>query len=148
MCVVVVTVDPNFDEKHIQNMTQVFPREWFSKLNVLKSTSADAFTQLAGRRFDMIYIDGDHHASAVKSDWEGVKDRFDKFVIFDDYRLDDKKDLEVRSVVDSIDMEKELIIGDRRIFQDDRNIADDEINYGQVIIKNPTFDQSKYLAVW
>src|SRR4030067_442268 len=29
----VVSVDPNIDEKHVQNLAQVFPREWFSKLN-------------------------------------------------------------------------------------------------------------------
>ena len=145
----VVSVDPNIDEKHVQNLAQVFPREWFSKLNVMKGTSADAFTQLGDRKFDLVYIDGDHRAEAVKLDWLGVKDRFNKFVIFDDYRqVDDKKDIEVRSVVDAIDSSKELVVTDRRIFMDDRNYTDEQINYGQVIIKNPNFDQSTFLSEW
>ena len=145
----VVSVDPNIDEKHVQNLAQVFPREWFSKLSVMKGTSADAFTQLGDRKFDLVYIDGDHRAEAVKLDWLGVKDRFNKFVIFDDYRqVDDKKDIEVRSVVDAIDSSKELVVTDRRIFMDDRNYTDEQINYGQVIIKNPNFDQSTFLSEW
>src|SRR4030067_1117921 len=35
----VVSVDPNIDEKHVQNLAQVFPREWFCKLNVQKLLS-------------------------------------------------------------------------------------------------------------
>lgn len=145
----VVSVDPSLDEKHLQNMAQVFPREWFSKLNVMKGTSVDAFKELGDRKFEMVYIDGDHRAQAVNADWNGTKDMFTKFLIFDDYRqADDKKDIEVRSIVDGIDLPKELIITDRRIFMDDRNMPDDQVNYGQVLIRNPSFDQSTFLSEW
>ena len=59
-------------------------------------------------------------------------------VLFDDYHLPTKveKDIEVIRVVDDIDKyEKELIIGDRRMFFDDRQLPDEEIDYGQVLVK-------------
>lgn len=145
---VVTSVDPNLDEKHIQNLTQVFPREWFSKLSVMKGTSADAFPQMGDAKFDLVIIDGDHRAEAVAQDWAGVKDRFNKFVIFDDYKTVKVSDIDVRSVVDTIELDKELIIMDRRIFMDDRNYTDDQVTGGQVLIKNPSFDQSAFLTEW
>lgn len=146
---VVMTVDPAIDEKFIQGLSQVFPKEWFSKLNLMKGFSENAFEQLGDKTFDLVYIDGDHRADAVLKDWEGVKDRYKKFVLFDDYRLgDDKKDIEVRSVVDRIEGDKELILMDRRIFLDDRGITDDELDYGQVLLKHPDFDVSSYLSDW
>lgn len=144
----VVSVDPNVDEKHFQSLTQVFPREWFTKLNIFKGSSADAFKQLGDQKFDLIYIDGDHRADAVFQDWNNSKDRFNKFLLFDDYSYEGKKDIEVKTVVDSIELEKELIILDRRIFNDDRGYTDEQINYGQVLIKHPDFNQDQYLSDW
>jgi len=40
------------------------------------------------------------------------------------------------------------MIMDRRIFVDDRKLSDAEIDYGQVLIKNPEFDTSQFLLDW
>ena len=93
--------------------------------------------EVENAKFDLIYLDGDHRYDFIKRDWENSKDRYNKFLIFDDYHLPSKtqKDIEVSSLVDSInDDSKELIIMDRRIFLDDRGYTDDQIDYGQVIL--------------
>lgn len=134
----VYTVDPALSQEQVQSLTQVFPSEWFQRINFFRSTSDDFFQNKGLKEaFDMVYIDGDHRYEAVKNDWNNVRPRFNKIALFDDYHLPDKnqKDIEVASVVDSIyDYEKELVITDRRIFHDDRGYSDDQINYGQVLI--------------
>jgi len=130
------TVDPALDKSQIENLSNVFPHEWFEKISFYKETS-DNFFKSNTEKFDLIYIDGDHRYSQVKKDWENSRERFNKVILFDDYHLPGKvqKDMEVSSLVDSLDYErKELVIQDRRIFLDDRGWSDDEINYGQVII--------------
>lgn len=153
---VVHSVDPNFNEELLKQLTKVFPREWFERLNLMKGTLSDALPDLEGKNFDMIYIDGDHRYDAVKSDWENVRGRYDKFLLFDDYtEEEDVKDIEVNRLIDEIDdeltkagAEAELIISDRRIFFDDRRIPDEEVNYGQVLVRNPDFDVSDYIMEW
>ena len=99
------------------------------------------------RKFDLIYIDGDHRYDAVKSDWENSEKVFNKFVLFDDYHLSTKqqKDIECAKLIDSIDndiiYDKELIIMDRRIFLDDRGYKDEAIDYGQVLLKRKEGDR-------
>ncbi len=132
----VTTVDPNLDENQIRGLAQYFPREWFEKIQFFKSYS-DSFFLDNNEKYDMIYIDGDHRYDAVKRDWENSKNRYNNFVLFDDYEFTDKKvqDIEVAGVVNAIrDYEKELIIMDRRIFPDDRNVLDEEMDYGQVLV--------------
>jgi len=133
------TVDPALDMTQIKNLGNVFPEEWFKKINFIKSTSDEYFKQTPVEEgmFDMIYLDGDHRYDVVKRDWENSQNRFRKAILFDDYHLPGKhqKDIEVSSVVDSIeDDSKELIIMDRRIFLDDRGYTDNQIDYGQVLI--------------
>lgn len=131
----IVTVDPNLDQNFLNKLTQVFPNEWFEKIEFVKGTSDHYFAKNKDSNFDFIYIDGDHRFEAVKNDWENSKDRFKKVLLFDDYILDDVKDIECRKLIDSIDdKSKELIIMDRRIFFDDRLIKDEDINYGQVLL--------------
>lgn len=144
----IVTVDPDVNQDHLKQLAQVFPQEWFSKLNLFQGTSMDAFRKLPpDQKFELVYIDGDHRAEAVRADWEGTKDRYTKFLLFDDYRFeDDKKDIEVRSVVDTIEGRKELVIMDRRIFHDDRGVLNPP--YGQVLLTHPDFDQSSFLCEW
>ncbi len=134
----VITIDPALDEEQIQNLANVFPKEWFSKIKFYKSTSDDFFKN-ENISFDMAYIDGDHRYNAVKNDWENVKSHKPKVVLFDDYHLPGKnqKDMEVSSLIDQIDdPSKRMIIMDRRIFLDDRSYTDEQIDYGQVLIVN------------
>jgi len=138
----ITTVDPNFDEEFISNLAKAFPKEWFSKIEFISGKSENVIPKL-NSRFDMIYIDGDHTFDAVNKDWELTKDLYNKFVLFDDYMLprpESQEGIEVASVVNQIQgLDKELIIMDRRIFLDDRGKSDSEIDYGQVLIRNPEF---------
>ena len=129
-------------------LSQSFPKEWFGKLNLIKGTINDAIMNLPGP-VDLIYIDGDHRYEAVKYDWESVKSKYNKYVLFDDYDpRSTSVDMQVTKFIDELDVEKELIISDRRIFFDDRRIKDEEIDYGQILVKNPAFDTSTFLLDW
>lgn len=143
----IYTVDPNFEENHLKNLSQIFPRDWFKKINFIKGTVNDALLSVQGP-FDLVYIDGDHRYEAVKNDWECMKDRFSKFVLFDDYDVQEVEHIQVKRFVDELNVDKELIIGDRRIFFDDRRIPDDKIDYGQVLVKKEGFDSSAFLTEW
>lgn len=131
----IITIDPNFDKNHLQNLSKIFPKSWFEKIEFVQARSEDALPKLDS--FDMIYIDGDHTYEAVKKDWELCKDKWNKVCLFDDYHLPTKneKDIECARVIDQIENNtKELVIADRRIFVDDRGMKDEEIDYGQVIM--------------
>jgi len=139
----IVTIDPLFDEErtkqHVKMLISIFPKEWFSLNNfhLRPGFSQDILPSL-DENFDFIYIDGDHTYDATKFDWLNTKDKFNKFLLFDDYHLSTKKQqgIECARVIDEIDdFDKELIIMDRRIFFDDRRIPDEEIDYGQVLIE-------------
>ena len=139
----VTTVDPAFDENHINRLHQMYPKEWFTKIQFAPGTSADYYATLTeDQSFDFVYIDGDHTYEGTKLDWENTKDRFNKFLLFDDYHLPSKKDdgsyssdIECAKLIDEIkDETKQLIIMDRRIFLDDRKYEDSDIDYGQVLI--------------
>ena len=41
-----------------------------------------------------------------------------------------------------------MIVADRRIFFDDRGYTDEQIDYGQVVLKNEKFDTSEYILNW
>ena len=133
----VVSVDPNFDKNHFEFLKKVYPSEWTASIEVVKEKSQD-FLPTMKRKYDFIYIDGDHTFDAVKSDWENSKDNYLKFLLFDDYHKatkDSPVEIECAKVIDDIeDSSKELIIMDRRIFVDDRRIPDEDINYGQVLL--------------
>jgi len=132
----ITTVDPSISEEFLNQLTTVFPAEWFGKINFVRATSSDYFKDLGEETFDFIYIDGDHRYEFVKKDWENTKNRFKTALLFDDYTEDKNiQDIECSKLIDQIeDYNKELIIGDRRIFFDDRGIPDEKINYGQVLI--------------
>jgi hypothetical protein len=81
-----------------------------------------------------------------------TKDKWLKCLLFDDYHLPSKTDpgIQCRELIDSVNEsevdseEKELCILDRRLFIDDRHYADEEINYGQVLLTKKGIDQSEW----
>lgn len=144
----VYSVDPRFDQNHLSMLGKSFPREWFNRMSLIQGTIDDAILSLP-KVVDLVYIDGDHSYDAVKHDWESVKDRFNKYVLFDDYDPQNTdSNMQVKRFIDELEIEKELVITDRRIFFDDRRLSDSEIEYGQVLVKNPAFDASTFLLDW
>jgi len=147
-----VSIDPLFDDaglkQHMKRVIHMLPNanEWIMKSNdvVFHPNYSQDILPTLDEKFDLIYIDGDHTYEGTKSDWLGTKDKFNKFLLFDDYHLPTKKqdafagsmDIDCARAIDEIDdFEKELIIMDRRIFLDDRGYTDDQIDYGQVLIE-------------
>lgn len=143
----VFSVDPKIDEDHLKLISQAYPKEWFQKLNLLQGTINDALGHLP-ERFDMAYVDGDHRLDAVRNDWDAIKGRFQKLVLFDDYDPKDSDSNQVRAFIDGLDADKELIRMDRRIFADDRGLKDADVGYGQVLVRHPAFDPSAFLSDW
>jgi len=138
----ITTVDTNLNDDFLNSLAQVFPKNWFDKIEFVKSTS-DVFFKENNKKYDFIYIDGDHTYDAVKNDWNNSKNIYNNFLLFDDYHLPTKteKDIECAMVIDDIDTEifsKQLIIMDRRIFFDDRRVKDEDIDYGQVLVTRET----------
>lgn len=137
------TVDPVIDENFFNALTRVFPQEWFAKIEFCKGTSQSVIPALGDDTYDLVVIDGDHSYEATKADWQNVQDKFNKFVIFDDYHLPSKNDsgIQCAKAIDEIDwqakncLEPKLLILDRRLFVDDRGWRDDQIDYGQVIFE-------------
>lgn len=133
----VTTIDPVFNEEHLKMMTQVFPQEWLQLIRFVRGTSQQALKEMPPENYDLVYIDGDHRAEAVQSDWDLTKDKWNCFLLFDDYNPEVSDDIQCSKVIDTIeDPTKELIILDRRMFQDDRRLSDDDIKYGQVLLTN------------
>ena len=135
----IVTVDPALDEKYLQALQTVFPAEWFKCITFAKGTSQEVLPSL-NERFDLVYIDGDHSYLGTKHDWERTKDKWNRFMLFDDYHLPSKGDpgIQCSQLIDEVDdPSKELIIMDRRMFFDDRQLPDDKVDYGQVLLTRP-----------
>lgn len=136
----IITIDPMLDENYVKALRQVFPKDWFSYITFMKGRSQDVLPTL-NDTYDLVYIDGDHSYTATKSDWEMTKDKYGKFILFDDYHLPSKEDkgtIQCSLAIDEIDdPSKELLILDRRMFFDDRRFTDEQIDYGQVLITKP-----------
>jgi len=133
----VVTVDPALSQTEIERARNIFGKEFVDYITFVHARSQDYLPTL-DETFDMVYIDGDHTVDAVRNDWEHTKDKYNKFLLFDDYHKPDyqkQAEIQCSEVIDEIEDEsKELIIMDRRIFLDDRRKTDEEINYGQVLL--------------
>lgn len=137
----ITTIDPNFNEEHLNSLTRVFPKDWFDMIKFTKGTSQDVLPKL-NDNFDFAYIDGDHSYEATKSDWENCLKKNPSVVLFDDYHLSTKNDpgIQCARAIDEIDweslgfVEPQLIISDRRLFFDDRQFTDDQIDYGQLLL--------------
>ena len=132
---VITTIDPFFDDRLWSTPCGVFPAEWTNQVKIVKKKSQDYLASDTAS-YDFIYIDGDHTADAVRRDWENTKDKYKKLLLFDDYHKQQTYDtIECSYVIDQIEDEsKQLIIMDRRIFLDDRQLRDDQIDYGQVLL--------------
>ena len=136
----IVTIDPKFDDRHMQMVQQVFPKEWFGFVKFAQGRSQDVLPTLT-ESFDLVYIDGDHSYAGTKLDWELTKDKCNKVILFDDYHLPTKEDagIQCRTAIDEIDWasagfgDPELIRMDRRMFVDERSYTDEQIDYGQVL---------------
>lgn len=136
------TIDPNLEEKYVKQLQGVLPPDLFKHIKFYKGLSRDVVPTIPGT-FDLVYIDGDHSYAATKHDWEMTKDRFNQFLLFDDYHLPTKQDsgtIECSKAIDEIDhvaeacKSPELIRMDRRMFVDERGFSDDQIDYGQVLL--------------
>lgn len=140
----VTSVDKKFDENHLTVLKQAFPMSWLKHMTLMEGKSSDVLPTLGGKQFDLVYIDGDHTYEGVKRDWELCKGLASRFVLFDDYHLPSKDSgpgIQVAKFIDGVDWVAEgfeepvLIIGDRRIFFDDRRIPDDQVQAGQVLVE-------------
>lgn len=144
----VVTVDPAVAPETRQIIASVFPQQWTSMIEFIPGRSEDVVPSLGN--FDFVYIDGDHSYQATKNDWEMTRNKFSKFLLFDDYHLPTHGGdggIQCAAAIDEItDCEKELILMDRRIFHDDRGLQD--LDYGQVLLTNSNFDVKAALGDW
>lgn len=135
----ILTIEPSLDDRYVNALHSVFNPEWFKYIEFMRGTSAECLPSL-NERFDLVYIDGDHSYAGTKHDWERTKDKWDRFVLFDDYHLPSKEDpgIQCSRLIDEIDdPTKELIIMDRRMFFDDRRVPDEQVDYGQVLMTRP-----------
>jgi len=143
----IVTIDPSLDENYIRALQSVLPNDWFTYVTFMKGRSQEVLQKVEGQ-FDLVYIDGDHSYAATKADWELTKDKYNKFLLFDDYHLPSKEDkgtIQCSVAIDEVDdPSKELIIMDRRLFLDDRQFTDDKINYGQVLLSKPGVERDDW----
>lgn len=139
----VMVIEPNLDEQHMNFLGQAFPQEWTSRIKVARGKSEDVLPKLKDP-YDLVYVDGDHTASAVRADWEGVKDIFTCFCLFDDWHMDKNTDpaIQVHEALENCDLPEgvgaELVIMDRRVFLDDRKWPDEKIRYGQLLLSRPS----------
>ena len=131
----ITTIDPAIHPQQWEMIQQVFPKPWVDMITIAQVKSQD-YLAMHKDKYDFIYIDGDHTYDAVKEDWENCKDRYNNFLLFDDYhKTQEKEEIQCSKLIDEIeDDSKELIIMDRRIFFDDRRVPDKQIDYGQVLL--------------
>lgn len=138
----ITSVDMQFDKKHIEFIGNAFS-QWLNGVTLVQGKSHEVIPKLEDESWDIIYIDGDHTYDGVKRDWELVKDRFNQLVVFDDYNPEESNVIQIKSLVDEIELEKELVVMDRLVFQDDRGYTPEEKNYGQVIVYKDGFEMPK-----
>lgn len=137
----VTTIDPQIDENFLKALQQVLPKEWFKYVQFARGTSQQVLPTM-NEKYDLVYIDGDHSYAGTKHDWEQTKDKWNRFMLFDDYHVPgsgkDDPNIQCNQLIDEVeDPTKELIIMDRRMFFDDRRFTDEQIDYGQVLLTKP-----------
>ncbi len=135
----VMVIDPVIDDNHMNMLGQMFPPDWMNRIQIARAKSQDVLPRIQDK-YDFVYVDGDHVAPAVRSDWEGVKDIWSCFCLFDDWHIAKGTDpmIQVHEALEEVEQPKdtrsELIIMDRRIFNDDRKWSDEKVSYGQLLL--------------
>lgn len=132
----VTTIDPILDEMQLNKLAQLYP-EVATRLHYMQGTSKQAFESgtLDIGGYDMAYIDGDHSEAGVRYDCEHVVPITNKVILFDDYHLEETEEhIRCKKAIDEVEGDKVLIRMDRRLFLDERQYTDEQINYGQVLI--------------
>lgn len=135
----VMVIEPQVDDNHMRMLAQIFPPEWMNRIQVARAKSEDVLPKLQDK-YDIVYVDGDHTAPAVRADWEGVKDVWSCFCLFDDWLMDKGTDpaIQVHEALEEVEQPEntrsELIVMDRRVFLDDRKWPDERIRYGQLLL--------------
>lgn len=135
----VMVIEPQLDDNHMGMIAQLFPADWTNRIQVAKARSQDVLPRLQDV-YDLVYVDGDHTAPAVRADYEGVKDLWTAFCLFDDWHMDTGTDpmIQVHEALADVEqpegVKSELIIMDRRVFLDDRGWPDEKIRYGQLLL--------------
>lgn len=135
----VMVIEPVLDDNHMAMLGQIFPAEWMNRIQIAKAKSSDVLPRLQDK-YDLVYVDGDHTAPTVRGDWEGVKDIWNCFCLFDDWLMDKGTDpmIQVHEALEDVEqpegVRSELIVMDRRVFLDDRKWPDEKIRYGQLLL--------------
>ena len=145
----ITSVDVNFDENHLKLLNQSFPNEC-NRIKLIKGPS-HAVVPTLNEKYDLIFVDGDHTYNGVYTDWMNTKDKFKKFILFDDYNFVVSKEIACKTVIDEhVHGNKELILMDRKIFFDDRSVMTGApvTDGGQVLLTHPDFDSSLDIDLW
>ena len=137
----VVTVDPNLDERTVNNIDAIMSDalKQMIKIEKVHMTADQYFAQLdPNEKFDLIFIDGDHRYDAVASDYNNVIKHIDRgYILMDDYHMPTKIDLDidVANFVDSLPdtVKRRLVLTDRLLFTDDRGRTVEDLDYGMVL---------------
>jgi len=150
------TIDPQFENpevrKSMSELSGVFSNELLSLIYCHSGKSEVVIPKLLEKqkKWDFVYIDGDHTAAGVSSDWNLLKDAYSKYLLFDDYHEpeDAHTDIDCARVIDEIplsnDVAVEYIKMDRVLFPDERHLHRDSskitmdplerLKYGQVLL--------------
>lgn len=144
----VMVIDPVIDDNHMRMLGQMFPPEWMNRIQIARAASQEVLPRMRDK-YDLIYVDGDHTQAAVKGDWEGVKDLWSCFCLFDDWHITKGTDpmIQVHEALEDAQQPEgtrsELIIMDRRVFHDDRRWPDEKVRYGQLLLTRDSAIEEK-----
>jgi len=134
----VVTMAPDLDNSMLNAMASAIPEVNINQSNfhplAATSNKVKQQTDIFNEMYDLIYVDGDHSEEGVRQDCSYVKDIWSQYLLFDDYHTEEKESfIQCRKPIDELELDGELIIMDRRLFMDERQLSDEEITYGQML---------------